>query len=253
MKDCFDALRERKNQTAILFAGQAGFIIKSKSGQTLAIDLYLSDCVETLEGHIGFKRLVPNLIDTEHLKLDVVVATHSHLDHFDKDALPAIMKNGKTRLFASFECRQFEDSFGADRERIKYVSSGDVFEDGEFKIHFINCDHGEAAPDAVGIIVEVDGKRICETGDTRLRLDRVGEYLSDGSIDVLIAPINGKYGNMDSKDLAMLSSKVKPKITIPCHFGMFASHGGEPELFMEYMNKKEQAFTLMTVGEAITV
>ena len=36
-------------KTYIFSLGQAGFIIKSKSGQLLAIDLYLSDCVERIE------------------------------------------------------------------------------------------------------------------------------------------------------------------------------------------------------------
>ena len=253
MNNCMDILQNTTNQTAILFAGQAGFIIKSKSGQMMAIDLYLSDCVERLEGHIGFKRLVPNLIDYNNLNLDIIIATHPHVDHFDKDVLPIIMQSSRTRLFASHECRRYEGSFATCRERITYVSPGDSFKQGDFKIHFINCDHGLAAPDAVGMIVEVDGKRICETGDTCLRADRVNEYLSVGDIDVLIAPINGKYGNMNAKDLSVLSSMVNPKLTIPCHFGMFASHGGEPELFMEYMNRKKLNFTFMTVGEVIVV
>ena len=36
-------------RTTLISAGQAGYIIKSSSGQLLAIDLYLSDCVERLE------------------------------------------------------------------------------------------------------------------------------------------------------------------------------------------------------------
>lgn len=253
MIDCMETMLSRKNQTALLFTGQAGFIMKSKSGKLLAIDIYLSDCVEQLEGHIGFKRLVPSVIEAESLYLDIAVATHPHLDHFDKEALPVIIRNGNTKLFASEDCKQFESFFDVGKERITYVKPGDEFILDDFKVHFINCDHGAAALDAVGVIVEVDGKRICETGDTCLRLDRVKEYLSDGELDVLIAPINGKYGNMDAKELSLLSSKIRPKITIPCHFGMFASHGGEPAAFMEYMNNEKLNFTFMTVGGVLTL
>ena len=49
--------------TFLFCLGQAGFIIKSASGQLLGIDLYLSECVERVEGHIGFKRLLPKLLE----------------------------------------------------------------------------------------------------------------------------------------------------------------------------------------------
>ena len=49
-------LTARNGATHIFSVGQAGYIIKSASGKMLAIDLYLSDCVERAEGNIGFKR-----------------------------------------------------------------------------------------------------------------------------------------------------------------------------------------------------
>ena len=251
MTDCIDMLLSKKNESILLYMGQAGFIIKSKSGQLLAIDLYLSNCVEQFEGHIGFKRLIPAVTDADNLHPDVIVATHPHLDHFDKIAIPVMMQRGNSKLFASVGCKQFEECLGVSHDRVQYVRPGDGAAEGDFNIHFIHCDHGDDSPDAVGVIVEVDGKRICETGDSCLRLDWVNEYLSFGEIDVLIGPINGKFGNMDANDLALLSSKVKPKITIPCHFGMFASHGGTPELFMEIMNRERMNYTFMPVGGEI--
>lgn len=253
MTDCIKALLSKKNESALLFLGQAGFIIKSKTGQLLAIDLYLSDCVENFEGHIGFKRLIPAVVDAETLHLDVIIATHHHLDHFDKITIPILMRNGTPKLFAAADCKRFDTGLGGSAEKVQYVRPDDQFKIGDFNIHFVNCDHGNAAPDAVGVIVEVDGKRILETGDTCLRLDLVPEYLSEGELDVLIAPINGKYGNMNAKELTILSSKIRPKLTVPCHFGMFASHGGEPAEFMEYMNSEKLNFTFMTVGEVYTL
>ncbi len=43
-------------RTWLFAAGQAGFIIKSAAGRLLAIDLYLSDCVE--------RRCIGNRIST---------------------------------------------------------------------------------------------------------------------------------------------------------------------------------------------
>lgn len=239
----------------IFFAGQAGFIIENEMGQTLGIDLYLSDCVERLEGSMGYKRLIPKIIDPDSVELDFLVATHPHLDHFDADAIPVMMNGSHTKLFASYECRTLVEEKKIDKTRVEYVKAGDTNECGGYKLHFVNCDHGNSAPDAVGVIVETSGKRIYETGDTCLRLDRVQEYLQFGHLDVLIAPINGAYGNMNEEECARLSGALNPRLTIPCHYGMFADHGGNPGKFLEIMRNTfpDNEIFLITPGERIEV
>ena len=65
----------KTSKTTLFSAGQAGYIIKSSSGQLLGIDLYLSDCVERLEGNIGFKRLLPRLLAPYDIAFDCLIAT----------------------------------------------------------------------------------------------------------------------------------------------------------------------------------
>lgn len=243
------------NQTYLFYIGQAGFIFKSKSGQTLALDLYLSDCGERFEGHIGFKRLLPRILGPQEVAFDYIIATHPHFDHYDVDSMPFLMSNPHTRLFASVDCKKFVDDTALDESRVTYVQPSDTFRAGDFTLHFINCDHGVLAPDAVGVIIEVDGKRIMVAGDTCLRLDRKEEYLSRGAIDIMIAPINGAYGNLDENDCAELSKALQPGLTIPCHYGLFATHKGLPGLFMEMMAEKcpHNKYLLMTMGESIII
>ena len=246
-------LTSKNGLTQVFSVGQAGYIIKSKSGQLLAIDLYLSECVERLEGHIGFKRLLPKILSPFDIIFDCIIATHPHWDHYDVDSIPQMMSNNKTKLFVSVDCEALVKAAGMTNNNIEYVRPGDNAVCGDFTIDFINCDHGKGAPDAVGVIVTVDGKRILEVGDTCLRLDRVKEYLSKGEIDVLIAPINGEFGNLNEGDCAELSAAIMPKLTIPCHYGMFASHKGNPGLFYDIMTTKypENRFCLMQMGEGI--
>lgn len=242
-------------KTVVFSTGQAGFIIKSRSGQLLGIDLYLSHCVERLEGTIGFKRLLPIPFAPHEIQLDCLIATHPHFDHFDFDSVPELMSNGRTRLFASVECEELVRELRMTNNGITYVRPGDTRECGDFTLRFVNCDHGTGAPDAVGVIVEVDGKRIYEAGDTCLRLDRAEEYAASGPIDLMIAPINGAYGNLSEEDCARLAAALRPRLTIPCHYGMFASHGGNPGLFIEKMKEicPDLPFTLMAQGEAILI
>lgn len=248
-------LTSHNGKTQIFSVGQAGYIIKSKSGQLLAIDLYLSECVERLEGHVGFKRMLPKILFPFDIEFDCVITTHFHWDHFDVDSIPEMISNNRTRLYAANDCEELIKSAGITNPNIKYVKPGDHSVCGDFTIDFINCDHSTGAPEAVGVIVTVDGKRILEVGDSCLRLDRVDEYLSAGPLDVMIAPINGAYGNLSEADCALLSSKLNPKLTIPCHYGMFASHGGNPRAFLEIMTNEypDNAFCIMAQGEGITI
>ena len=240
-----------QGKTHLFFIGQAGFVIKSASGQTLAWDLYLSDVGERLEGHDGFKRLLPKVLLPTELQYDVVVASHPHFDHFDPDAMPVMMSNPHSKLYASVDCRKLVEQRSMESRNITYMAPGETYTSGDFTLHFVSCDHGTLAPDAVGAVITVDDKNIFFAGDTCLRLDRAEEYLSFGAIDVLIAPINGAYGNLNEHDCALLSKALEPRLTIPCHYGMFASHGGNPGLFRQYMKEEcpDNPYLLMCMGE----
>lgn len=240
-------------RTCLFSVGQAGYIIKSAYGQLLAIDLYLSDCVERTEGHMGFKRMLPKILRYDELIFDVVITTHPHLDHFDIDTIPGLMSSSYTRLYCSVNCKKLiqQTQMNYFDDKITYIKPGDRYLEGDFAINFVNCDHGSDAPDAVGVVVEVDGKKIYEAGDTCLRLDRINEIKKFKGLDVLIAPINGKYGNMNERDCIKLSKALRPGLTIPCHYGMFASHGGNSDLFYEEMEKTDLDYLIMTQGERI--
>ena len=248
-------LLANREKTRIFSTGQAGFIIKSKSGQLLGIDLYLTDCVERIEGHVGYHRLLPKILAPTELEFDVLIATHPHKDHFDDDAIPQMMANGNTRLFASVDCKNDVQRLNMSDKNITYVVPGTRCEAGDFTIDFINCDHGTGAPDAVGVIVTVDEKRILSVGDSSLRLDRKDEYLKNGTLDVMIAPINGAYGNLNELECVALADALKPKLTIPCHYGMFASQGGDPGKFYTKMKTEHSSldFKLMCQGEGIII
>lgn len=256
MKSVKDSiLKAPLGKTWLFWMGQAGFIIKSAEGKMLGIDLYLSECVEQVEGHVGYHRLMPHIVDPTELVLDVVIATHFHRDHFDIDAIPEMMSNGKTQLFCSYDCQDDVDNLKIDKQRVQYVKPGDSFDFAGFHIDFIHSDHGAGAPLEAAPIITVDKKRVLEAGDTSLHLDWKDEYLKAGAIDVLIAPINGAYGNLNEQENVDLTAELKPKMTVPCHFGMFASHGGNPGLWKELLEQQlpYQAYKLFTMGEGIEI
>ena len=256
MKSVKDSiLKAPLGKTWLFWMGQAGFIIKSAEGKLLGIDLYLSECVEPVEGHVGYHRLMPQILAPAELKLDVVIATHFHRDHFDIDAMPQLMDNGKTQLFCAYDCQDDVENLKIDKQRVQFVKPGESYDFAEFHIDFIHSDHGAGAPLEAAPIITVDGKRILETGDTSLHLDWKDEYLKAGALDVLIAPINGAYGNLNEQENVDLTAALKPELTVPCHFGMFASHGGHPGLWKELLEQQQpdQAYKLFTMGEGLEI
>ena len=242
-------------KTNLFWVGQAGFIIKSAEGKLLGIDLYLSECVEPVEGHVGYHRLMPQIVNPSELELDVVIATHFHRDHFDIDAMPQLMANGKTKLFCAYDCQDDVEQLGIDKSRTTFVKPGESYDCAGFHIDFIHSDHGAGAPLEAAPIVTVDGRRILEAGDTSLHLEWKDEYLKAGALDVLIAPINGAYGNLNEQENVDLTAALTPQLAVPCHFGMFASHGGHPGLWKELLEAQlpEQQYKIFTMGEGIEI
>lgn len=255
MESFSEKVKKNLGHTMLYWLGQAGFIIQSRSGHLLGIDLYLSECVEPVEGHVGYHRLMPQIVDPTELQLDVVIATHFHRDHFDIDAMPQLMANGRTRLFCAYDCQEDVERLKIDKQRVQFVKPGERYVFTDFQIDFIHSDHGAGAPLEAAPIVSVDGKNILEVGDTSLHLDWKDEYLKAGSLDVLIAPINGAYGNLNEQENVSLTKALQPKLTVPCHFGMFASHGGHPGLWKELLEEQlpEQQYKFFTMGEGTEI
>ena len=236
-------------KTSLNYVVQAGFVLKSKKGTTLGVDLYLTDCVERFD---HFKRLSPKVMDPS-TKLDFVVCSHWHLDHFDIDAMPLLMSNGKTRLVCCEDCKDHVKNLNLDESRVTYVSVGDTVKCNDITVHAVFCDHGTGAPLAVGFVFEVDGYKVYLAGDTALRLDKAPEVAKYGPFDVMMAPINGAFGNLNEPENVELCKYHKPKLSIPCHFWTFGEQHGDPGVWAELMKKDlpDQRYIVLAAGEQL--
>ena len=249
MKDFEIQLLQADGKTSLNFVVQAGFVLKSKKGTTMGVDLYLSDCVERFD---GFKRMSPKIMDPS-FPLDYVVASHHHLDHFDIDAMPFLMSNRRTQLICCEDCREHVADLHLDESRVSYVKEGNMVECDDIIVHAVFCDHGNSAPLAVGFVFEIDGFKVYLSGDTSLRLDKAPEISQFGPFDVMVAPINGAFGNLDEKGNIELCRFHNPKLSIPCHYWTFAEQHGDPGLWMELMEEMlpEQKYKLLAPGEQL--
>jgi L-ascorbate 6-phosphate lactonase len=233
---------------AVFFLGQAGFLFKTPSGKLVALDPYLSNCCER---YFGFKRLMGKILKPDDLVIDYLLVSHAHYDHFDPDSVPVIMENGKTELIGAkdvlVECERLSINKNVTTMKVDDI----IFRD-DIKITAVKCDHGELAPDALGLVIEIEGKKIYFMGDTAYRPDLLeNDFIKN--VDLLLLPINGAFGNLNETEASKVIKALNPKLAVPCHYWNFAEHGGNPGLFQQEMKEiaPDNAYILMYQGEKL--
>lgn len=242
-----------KGNLDFYWLGGISFIIKS-SEMTVGLDLYLSNACMAKDG--SFKRLIPSPIEPEQLELDYLIATHDHGDHFDTGSLDKIIrKDTLTKLIGPTSVIKAAKEMKIDGKSLIELNRGQQKDLGKTNIRAVFADHGEYAPDCIGVIINIDEKRIYFTSDTGYRPDLPELIPLDGKIDLLIVPINGKWGNPDPKDASYITAWVNPEKVIPSHFWMFTEHGGDPGAFMEYCNSIAPGSEIIipSIGEKIVI
>lgn len=238
----------RAGQVGVFFLGQAGFVLKTPAGELIATDPYLSDCCER---YFGFKRLMPHILGADEVIFDYLVASHAHFDHFDPDSVPTLLGNGKTKFIGAKDTAAECERLGI-KDNLTFVSVGDKVQLGTATLTAVRCDHGADTPHALGLLFEIEGKKIYMMGDTAYRPDWLDDELIKG-VDLLILPINGAFGNLDSEQAAKVVAALEPKLAVPCHYWNFAQHYGSPYEFMTEMEKRcpDIPYVLMRQGEGM--
>ncbi|MCL4394570.1 MAG: MBL fold metallo-hydrolase [Chloroflexi bacterium] len=222
------------NSLALFWISQAGFVFKSHSGRVICVDPYLTDYVERAlpDYGLGFKRIMAKIIEPEEVDADYVVSTHSHQDHLDVDALPGLLANPRIHLIGAPDCRDIYVKAGVPEDRFSIFHQGETIDLGGPHMTGVYADHGDAAPEALGVLLDFDGIKVWQVGDSAYRPDMWHE-LFEQEIDILLPPINGAFGNLNAVDAAKLTRDSGARIVIPCHYWMFALHYGNPAEFLE--------------------
>jgi L-ascorbate 6-phosphate lactonase len=242
----------KSGSIAIFWLGQAGFAFKTSSEKIVYIDPYLTEYVQRAlpEYGDGFKRLMPKLIEPEQVEADYVISTHSHQDHLDVDALPGLLKNQRIHFIGAPDCQSIYEQNGVPAERFTTLHLGETLKLGDVHVTGVFADHGEMAPDALGVLLEINGIKIWQVGDSAYRPDN-WQSLFEKEIDILLPPINGAFGNLNAVEAAKLAGDAHAKVVIPCHFWMFAMHYGNPAEFLSACESfaPQAKAVLMTQGE----
>jgi L-ascorbate 6-phosphate lactonase len=220
-------------RVAIQWLGQGGFAFKSHSGDVIVVDPYLSDSANG-DGHAA--RLVEVPVRPKDVRLDYLFLTHDHIDHVDPQTAPVIaqMNPDAPVICPSSACRHLT-KLGVPMSQITTAMPGQSLEFPHFSVHVVAAQHSE---DSVGFVFEfsndgssTDTVSVYLTGDTEYH-DGLAAAVEEYGPEVLLVPINGRWGNMDAAQAARLTAQIAPREVIPMHYGMFAENTADPDEFV---------------------
>ncbi len=143
-------------------------------------------------------------------KVDFVLVTHDHSDHFG-DALE-IAKRDNATLIAIFEITQKPEVVESKINVVGMNIGGTYRQDG-VAVSMTQAIHSATSGSPVGFVIEMDGKRMYHAGDTSYWSDIALIPKLFGELDVAFLPIGGHY-TMNIKQAVMAVNDLKPKLTI---------------------------------------
>ena len=221
------AQRPPSGHAALYWLGGAGVAIQAPDGECVFVDAYLSDLCERQH---GFRRLTPAPLLGRQARPAAWIATHHHADHLDVDAIAESPARDRAAFAAPPSCIDALRGAGVETARVAALRPGNAVRVGPAWVHAVAADHGTLAPDAVGVVVEFGGVRIYHAGDTAYRDDIVAAARVLAP-HVAVLPINGRYGNLTPEEAARAAAALGVRVAAPCHYWLFAEHGGDPGAF----------------------
>lgn len=244
--DNIDSCKLSKGQYALWWLGQHSFIVKL--GATI---LYIDPFLSPME-----KRLVPPLLKPEQIThAHFFLGSHDHTDHIDREVWPSLAIASPQAKFVVPELlRQgLSDDLQIPVERFVGLDDDQSYESDNLQITGIASAHEFLDRDAasghypyLGYVIEGNGCCIYHSGDCCI-YEGLQTKLKQWSFDVMMLPINGRdakrlatgcIGNMTYQEAADLAGALRPKLTIPTHYDMFAMNQEKPSLFTNYMRIK---------------
>lgn len=200
----------------VIYLGQAGLLFE-KNGFKIMIDPYLSNSVEKTNPE-NYRRVPVNEMFL-HVKPDVMIFTHNHLDHFDSETVSYfIKKDSNITILAPKSVWEIVRRSGGDNNYVLFNHQTEWTQNG-IKFTAVYAEHSD--PTSIGVIIEDEGKRYYITGDT-LYNNKIFKDIPD-NIYALFLPVNGVGNNMNMFDAKRFAERINAKKVVPIHIGMFDS------------------------------
>jgi len=155
------------------------------------------------------------LPDSIEIKADIILITHSHMDHFSPDDIEKI-RTPETIIITT---QDVAEKLKGNKGNTFTLKPDQKVESGKIKItavpaYNIGKNFHPKSNDWVGYIIRLaNGLTIYHTGDS----DAIPE-MKEIKTDIALFPVGGKY-TMTAEEAASIVNEIKPKLAIPMHYG----------------------------------
>jgi L-ascorbate metabolism protein UlaG (beta-lactamase superfamily) len=159
-----------------------------------------------------------------------IILTHAHGDHYGDTV--DIAKRTSATLISNFEIVSYCQKQGVANAHPLHIGGGYTFPFGRVKLTVAH--HGSSFPDGTyggspaGVVLEIEGKRLYNAGDTALFSDMA--LIGQGGLDVALLPI-GDNLTMGPEDAAAAAKFLRARTVIPQHYNTWPVIAQDPEAF----------------------
>jgi len=211
---------------SVEWLGHGSFRFDSPGGKTILLDPWLSTNPKCPAKYRTMEGLS---------KVDIVLFTHGHVDHFMLPDAEQIVERFNPKIIAPWELEFFikAEIPKANTLTFELANKGATSLIEGLKITMVAADHSSGAQltgfeginkyvgEPVGYVIEFEnGFKIYHSGDTGLMADMelvIGNFYEP---DLAILPIGGVF-TMGPKEAAYACKLIRPRYAIPEHYGTF--------------------------------
>lgn len=243
----------------VQWLGHATVRIVSEAGKVIVIDPYLSINPMTPVEYRDVEALGP---------VDLVLVTHGHPDHI-ADLVPLVKATG-ARVIAPYELvRNLISAGEISSDQITLLGKGGYVEPlgRGIRVHMVRAEHSSSLDLRVmglqdlasvrhveggepsGYVIEFEtGFTLYHAGDTAPFGDMklIGDFFEP---DLALVPIGGVFTMGPEGAAYSVRELIRPKATMPIHFGTYPVINRTPEELIEALGDSEVEVIVMEPGE----
>jgi L-ascorbate metabolism protein UlaG (beta-lactamase superfamily) len=191
-------------------------------------------------------------IKPETLSPQHIILTHAHGDH-SSDVEPVAKRTGAPVISNA----EIVDYYEAKGLKGHSMNTGGSFTFPFGKLTFTPAWHSSSFPDGsyggnpMGVVLELEGKRIYHLGDTALFSDLV--LIGKKGIDLALVPIGDNF-TMGPEDALEAVKLIAPKQVIPIHYNTFGLIKQDGAAFKRNVESQTSAkCTVVEPGESVEI
>ncbi len=187
------------------------------------------------------------------VRADFIVLTHAHGDHYG-DTIEIARRTGAT-VISNFEIVAYCQKQGVAAAHPLHIGGGAAFPFGRAKLTIAH--HGSSFPDGTyggqpaGILLEVEGRRLYNAGDTGLFSDM--SLIGEAGLDVALLPIGDNF-TMGPDDAAKAAGLLRARTVIPQHYKTWPMLVQDPEPFKRMVESStDSRVVILNPGETFEI